>query len=380
MEFQTTRSHGRHFRASTAPARGRSQLKAKISSVKGVGVVQVKMSEDQPWQAATVGMVLDQGAEIRTGLRSSVQFVIEPDQVITLDRLGTLKVLQAYLQRNKVTTDLGVKYGRTRYDIESADLEHQSTIRSPGSTLAIRGTDVTYEDQAPWIPTAISRHGRAEFENFRKQMIPFGSKRLTSIAADKNSPAHQAIANTKLDSRGDFAGRSDSEDALTVSLPSSGGIDAVGLKLVQQLARFDGFAPVLIGTLSVPGPLSINLNWGSTAAVPAPTSLDLIVTDPKGEIASIANPTVGKGSFVGTYTGDNRGLNGSGAEQVLWGVLFPGGKYTVEAINRSGDAAQVFITASQGPLNKPIGSYGVSPQPSIILQPGQSFTGTIRTK
>src|SRR6202035_4888655 len=79
---------------STTPA-GAIVMRAAITSVKGV--VQVRQSEDQPWQAAVVGMALGQGAELRTGLRSAVQFVIEPDQVITLDRLGTLKVLQAYL-------------------------------------------------------------------------------------------------------------------------------------------------------------------------------------------------------------------------------------------------------------------------------------------
>jgi hypothetical protein len=116
--------------------------------------VQVRAAEDQPWKPAAAGMEVDEGAEFRTGPRSAVQFVIPPDQTITLDRLGTIKVLQAVKDAGKVTTALGMKYGRTRYDIQAADLEHDSSIRSPGSTLAIRGTDVTFEDMAPVAPAA----------------------------------------------------------------------------------------------------------------------------------------------------------------------------------------------------------------------------------
>jgi hypothetical protein len=353
-------------------------LKAVISSVKGV--VQVRVAEDQPWQPARQGMVLGQGAEFRTGLRSAVQFVIEPDQVITLDRLGTMKVLQAFQDHNKVTTDLGVKYGRARYDIQNADLEHQSTIRSPGSTLAIRGTDVTYEDQVPWVPSAVSRHGRAEFRSFNKNFMPFGGTRHTVVAADKNGPAQQAITTTRIDPRTAFAGRSANEENLLLTLQSGGGIDSQGQQALQSLAKYNGFAPAFIGVPTVPGPLEIDLFWQSTLTAPNATSVDLQVTDPKGKTASIANPVIGTGSAMATYTGDNKGLTGSGEESVVWPLFFPAGKYKVKAISRSGDPAQIFITAYQGQNANAIVTYGVNPQPAIVLQPGQTFSGTVATK
>jgi hypothetical protein len=353
-------------------------LRAKITSISGM--VQVRTEEGQDWQRATVGMELNAGAELRTGLRSAVQFVIEPDQVITLDRLGTLKVLQAYQQRNKVTTDLGVKYGRTRYDIEAPDLEHQSTIRSPGSTLAIRGTDVTYEDQAPWVPSAVIQHGRAQFRNFKNQYVPFGGKKQATISADKASPAQSAAARTKVDPRSAFAGRTGDEDNLLLTLPTLGGIDAQGLQAVQALAKIGGFKGNFAGAAPVPGPLEIDLFWMSTLATPNPTNLDLLVTDPKNQTASALNPTIGKGSSIGMHSGDDMGAIGSGVESVIWSLFFPKGTYTIQAINRSGDNAQFFILVNQGQTSTTIKSVGVDPQPAVFLAPGQSFTTTVKTQ
>jgi hypothetical protein len=367
----------------TAPGAGPGgaiELSVTITSVKGM--VQVRLAEDQPWKPAKPGMKLGQGAEFRTGLRSAVQFVIEPDQVITLDRLGTLKVLQAFQDRNKVTTDLGVKYGRTRYDIQNADLEHQSTIRSPGSTLAIRGTDVTYEDQVPWVPSAVSRHGRAEFREFSKDFVPFGGNKKAVVSADKNGPAQQAIATTRIDPRTAFAGRSAGEENLLLTLPSSGGIDAQGEQALQNLFKYDGFAPAAIGVLNVPGPLNIQLNWYFTAGTPNPSVVDLQVTEPNGKsvLFSPTNTTIGTGTATGMFTTDFSPSSGQGVDTVVWPLFFPFGRYKVKAISQSGDPAQVFISASQG--NPPaftaqLQMYGSDPNKPINLKPGQSFTGII---
>lgn len=362
---------------STRPV-GAADLTATVTAV--AGVVQVRDAEDQPWRPAKVGMVLGPGAEFRTGLRSSVQFVLPPDQTITLDRLGTLKVLQAFMEPGKVTTDLGVKYGRTRYDIKSADLEHQSTIRSPGSTLAIRGTDVTYEDQAPWAPSAVSRTGRAEFRNDRRQMLAFGGTKFASVAADKSSAAEQALANTHVDPRTPFAGRTQAEDQLLLSLTPIQGTDSRGLDAVRQLARVGGFSDTFAGIPAVPGPLEFSLLWSPVTGAPSPINLDFFVTDPRGQTASAANPIIGQGSALGIHQGDNIGTNGSGAEGVAWGLFFPRGRYTVTATHQGGGDAQIFITGSVGPAADTLRSFGVAPDAPIILKSGESFTGTINSR
>src|SRR5687768_9228839 len=326
--------------ASTMPA-GAVALTATITSVKGV--VKVRANEGAAWVPATVGMKLDQGAEIRTGLRSAVQFTVGDDQTITLDRLGTVTVLQAFQTQGKATTDLGLKYGRTRYDIKDTDLQHESTIRSPGSTLAIRGTDVVYEDQAPWVPQAVSREGRAEFRNYRRQSVAFGGTKRAKIAADKNSPAQVALVDTKNDPKGAFAGRTEAEDEQNLTLTSFGGADARQVELL----RAAGFVPGVDTGANVMVPsLTFLMGWQSTAATPSPTNLDLIVTDPLGNMISSLNPVVGTGSDRVVHFGDEilvPGIGDSITETVKWEFFAPSGTYNVLAQHQGGDAARVTV-------------------------------------
>src|SRR5207237_494997 len=73
-------------------------------------------------------------------------------------------------------TDLGIKYGRTRYDLEGGGLEHQSVLRSPNATLAVRGTRVSLYDQRPFTPQAVSLTGRAQFQALHRQVLAFGNR------------------------------------------------------------------------------------------------------------------------------------------------------------------------------------------------------------
>ena len=131
-------------------------------------------------------MVVDENAEFRTSLRSAVQITIPPDQTITLDRLGTIKVVQAISDNGKLKTKIGMKYGRTRFDIESAGQEHEASISSPSSTLAIRGTQVTLFDQRPFNSIATSLTGRAMFKDAKKQVF-FGNHGAGTLKVDTSS-------------------------------------------------------------------------------------------------------------------------------------------------------------------------------------------------
>src|SRR5437762_9346616 len=171
--------------AQTQP--GVEHLKATVTGVEGL--VQVRGAENQAWQRAAVGMVVNEEAEFRTGPRSAVRFTLPPDQTVTLDRLGTVKVLEAISDGGKLKTNLGMKYGRTRYDIEAAGREHDSTITSPSNTLAVRGTKVSVYDQRPFVAEAVSLTGRAEFRDFKKQRTFFGgrNKGRTVVNTQTNS-------------------------------------------------------------------------------------------------------------------------------------------------------------------------------------------------
>jgi hypothetical protein len=381
--FQATQSADVPGTTTTSPAPitlpdGAVALTATVTSVKGI--VSVRAGENAAWEPAKPGMKLDQGAEIRTGLRSAVQFVVGNDETITLDRLGTCTLLQAFQNRGRAKTDLGLKYGRARYDIQATDLQHESTIRSPGSTLAIRGTDIVYEDQAPWVPQAVSREGRAQFRNFRRQFVAFGGQKRATIAADKNSPAQQALSNTKADPKGQFAGRTDSEDELTLTLNSTGGFDTQSLQAFQDLAR--GFASGpdagFTGIPPLPGPLEFSLTWFDASGGSSPVNLDLTVTDPLGNTASALNPVVGSGSATGMHGGGNVGSSGLGTETVSWLQFFPPGIYTVRVTHEGGADAQISsVTATQSENIVIIKDFAPTP---ITLSPGGSFTDTVTTQ
>src|SRR2546423_15178950 len=162
-------AHAQQSRPAAATA-----LTATITAIEGI--VQVRQSEDAPWQKAAVGMKVGEGAEFRTGPRSAVRFEIPPDQIVTLDRLGTVKLIEAIQKQDTVKTDLGMKYSRVRYDVEAAGLAHDSNIHSPGSAPALRGTRVSLYDQPPFAPQATSLTGRAAFRNAHRQMVGLGER------------------------------------------------------------------------------------------------------------------------------------------------------------------------------------------------------------
>ena len=381
----------------SSTTQGSIALTGHITGVRGL--VEIKLTEKSAWIPAKEGMIVDEGTEFRTGPRSAVQFVIEPDQTITLDRLGTMKLLTAVRQATgKIKTDVGMKYGRTRYDISAGGLEHESTIRSPNSALGVRGTKVSLTDTRPFPPEAVSLIGQAEFQAFKRESLAFGGKNRAAIAADKSSAAQHALLKTKVDPHGEFSGRSGPDDELLL-YQTSGGLNQQSLSAINELARISDFKGSFIGVPSVPGPLSFQLDWFSTAANPGATNLDLLVTDPSGHTASAhdpiagtrwlelssslpgartpssLNPIISAASSNGMHLGDDKGLSGLGSEGVSWGLFFPAGKYTVQAIHRGGDDALVFITVTQGVTATAIKTFGQDPL--IILKPGESFTGNV---
>src|SRR5688572_23206223 len=131
MGLLGSQAHGAVLQPATATApttQGNvEQLTATVSSVSGI--VEVRDDEAKPWRRAKVGDVVPVGGECRTGPKSSITMVLAGDQQIILDRLGVVKILEAIKTDTKLKTDLGMRYGRVRYKIEGAGLEHESTIR-----------------------------------------------------------------------------------------------------------------------------------------------------------------------------------------------------------------------------------------------------------
>jgi hypothetical protein len=323
--------------AATAPiagAEGREKLTATVTGVEGV--VQVREAEDQPWQRASVGQQVGENAEFRTGPRSAVRFTIPPDHTITLDRLGTVKVLQAVNDNGVIRTQMGMRYGRTRYSIEAAGREHESTIASPSSTLAVRGTDFSAYDQRPFPAQAVSLQGRVQFRDRRKR-VNFGTRAGGKSKVDVNNPnaASVAFGESVVDPSIKLA-RTESEDRLVATLLQSGATVEFdydkGIRVVRggQPPRTDA---ELIPTL--PGALNFVLRWTQPG-----TDLNLGVFTAAPQTAGESvypigginiSPSGGETSF------DHRGGPNGGIEVAFWPANFPVNQvYTAGSVHISG--------------------------------------------
>jgi hypothetical protein len=363
---------------------GTEKLTATVTGVEGL--VQVRESEDAAWKKATVGMTVGENAEFRTGPRSAVRFVIPPDHTITLDRLGTVKVLQAVNDNGVIRTQMGMKYGRTRYDIEAAGREHESSIASPSATLAVRGTSFSAYDQRPFPAHGVSLHGRVQFRDIRKRTF-FGSTRGGKSKVDVNNPnaASLALGQSVVDPGARLA-RTSAEDKLVNTLLASGGTVEFdydkGIRVVRggQPPRTDA---ELIPTL--PGALNFVLRWTAPS-----TDLNLGVF-----FSNDANPA-GTGLYPigglnvtpsgGTIPFDHRGGPNGGIEVCFWPAgAFQDGPYIAGSTLISGPDSpatlDIFLNGQRVTFSGPDGqptqtaSYLAQAVPPDIA--GGQFAGSV---
>ena len=304
------------FQLTTAPStRPVVAIQATIDGVEGM--VQVREGSDKPWQKATVGMVVSEGAEFRTGPRSSVRLVIPSDQTITLDRFGTIKLMQAMQDGNVVKTKVGMPYGRTRYDIEAAGVEHQSELVSPSSTLSIRGTRVSIYDQPPFAPSAVSLTGRAVYQSAKKQ-IAFGNRGQgkTDVSSGSEGAAATALLQTYVDPTSKF-GRPETDAKLINQLQSKG--DAV-LNNGQLALAFGGAVTdsQLANLIASQGRFNVSLRWFG------PGDFDLFVLTPDLTGQNPDGYTLGNPSYKGSVFKDI-GLFGEGGIAPVTAAKTPDG-------------------------------------------------------
>jgi len=341
-------------------------------TVTGVdGIVRVRPTPTDKWMRAAVGMMLNEGAEFQTGPRSAVRFVIPPDQTVSLDRLGTVKILRANFENGKLFTDLGMKYGRTRYDIEGAGRDHDAKVHSPSAVMAIRGTTVSLYDQPPFTPEAVSLTGRARFIVGNK-VIPFGGKGQgkTKVNQTSDSPAQTALTETEIDPKGLFSGRTQNDLAFQLSLAAYGGSDFSNLGILSFLGK----PGTVIGTLPRAGHLVISMSYADP--VPDAASIpdaNLTITDPLGSVLSAANPTTTDGGFYGPKTFDAQ--TNSGLIDANWPISFPPGKYTFTETFGNGPAVGVMTVLTITEFNSNEGqSATVGPISATLFPTSKTFT------
>jgi hypothetical protein len=300
-------------------------------TVTGVdGIVRVRPTSTDKWVRASVGMVLNEGAEFQTGPRSAVRFVIPPDQTVSLDRLGTVKILRANFENGKLFTDLGMKYGRTRYDIESAGRDHDAKVHSPSAVMAVRGTTVSLYDQPPFTPQAVSLTGRARFISAGKT-IPFGGKGQgeTEVDQTSDSAAQAALVQTQLDPKGAFSGRTQTDLNFQLAQAAFAGTNFASVGVVSAVVQPGVKINPVPPTPPTPPPpvlpqqLLISLGFQDDAV--QDINIDFKITDPLGEVLSAATPTTADGGVFAGMTVSASTLQAN--ISAYWRNGFPSGNY-----------------------------------------------------
>ena len=128
------------------------------------------------------------------------------------------------------------------------------------------------------------------FENFRRQFIQFGNRRLVTVTVDKASAAALARTASTIDSKRGFGGDTEIEDEVLELHSIFGGTDI--FELLAELS-FDEMTQV--GTVAVKNPDSFVLDWTGTDRV---TDHDLEITSPLAELLAPFNPAVPSGAYT----------------------------------------------------------------------------------
>jgi hypothetical protein len=320
-------------------------LKMTITDVRGT--CQYRVPPEESWKKAEKDTNLSEGAEIRTGVKSAVQLQIRPDQTITIDRLGVMKIDRAALASGKFVTAVSMPYGRTRYDIDASNREYDATVRSPNSTLGIRGTRVSLLDQRPFPPEAVSLTGTAQFRNMRRRVVALGARGegKVKIVGDKSSAAAFALEEAVVDPTTGVA-RTNSEQPLIASLLSRGAVFEFDRNLGVPIVS-GGTVPQTDAELTplLPGNLNFVARWGTDVNINLLVSTPDTAQTPGGEVlypapGLISSLSGGKVSF------DHRGGPHGGIEVTHWDTpAFPTGTYGIAGANQSNVNAKVRIDA-----------------------------------
>ena len=180
--------------ATVDAATGQKNLQVEVRAFRGL--VRVRESEDKPWRSPVVGMKLAGQAQFSTGPKSWVHLHIEPDQLVTLDRLGTLTVLEAVYDedKKKVTTNLGMLYGRVRYDVQAAGIEHEAAVLTPGTLAAIRGTTTFVNSSGLFNTSTASYQGLVENVTSDGDKVAFGDAGEKPGESERQPSAQQIEA------------------------------------------------------------------------------------------------------------------------------------------------------------------------------------------
>ncbi|MHC4993686.1 MAG: FecR family protein [Planctomycetota bacterium] len=347
-----------------AQVTGASGEVLSVRIVAASGMAQYREGEESPWNKAEVGVVLGLGAEFRTGLRSRLVFAVGDSHTITLDRLGVIQVLDAIKRDGKVQTEMGMKYGRSVYQVQVGGVEHESKIRTPSATLAVRGSKGFVQEYAGRAPMAGSDYGNVAFVNTQGFEVPLAPE--TNVEGAQTSAAQQSLSTgtflpqsgavtmteaTVIESQPLFGTPSvggavktiaDEEVVMDVINEVTGGGNIDGGGVMPDFAYTFGFIDIVAYFRSDP--------------VMQPVDVDIILTPPTGAVVDASNNNP---DFL--HSGD---VVHTGASTIYFNERiidhgengFPVGTYVIDVVNQSSTVTaeiELLVDIATNPDNGP---------------------------
>ncbi|MHC4081608.1 MAG: FecR domain-containing protein [Planctomycetota bacterium] len=120
------------------PTTSPQKLRALVIHVKGRA--QWRPSETAPWKNAKVNDILEAGADVRTGLRSSVALRVGKNATVLVDRATRLSLPVILQDGQTLRTRAAVRRGRADFKVDLIGLANDFEVLTPTTTLAVRGT------------------------------------------------------------------------------------------------------------------------------------------------------------------------------------------------------------------------------------------------
>jgi hypothetical protein len=192
-----------------APAPAAADLPVTVTITELVDPVEFRNSPDEPWKPVTRESPLQIGSELRTGPHARIVLQVGPNSIVTLKGLSVMVIADVQVDPNDsvIRTRLAKKYGRLNAKVQHVgDLRNDYQIATPGSTLAIRGSEVEHHGYDSWRVYGVD--GSITLVTFE------GSFPITKAdEGDKNinNPTDFADENTRYGTTTTPAGESDPE-------------------------------------------------------------------------------------------------------------------------------------------------------------------------
>jgi hypothetical protein len=113
-------------------------LRAVVMAVTGRS--QWRSDAEAEWRNAQIDDVLEAGAMIRTGRRSSMTLRVGQNATVLVDRNSRVTLPQVLQDGDTLRTVVEVKRGRSDFKVDRVGLTNDFSVVTPSATLAVRGT------------------------------------------------------------------------------------------------------------------------------------------------------------------------------------------------------------------------------------------------